>query len=178
MVKDGGYPVFKQYAEQVGKGHLWVAWSADETCPQSDVENDTEQEHAWTPLCDIAADVMGDGGAATQPTGCTDEFDGNSTSTAAAEMVLGSASNLQICGGLSDWFVIEGDGTPWMVTITFDDGDGDLDLKLYNEDLAEIGSSAGVDNRESVRLPAEAGTYFVEVMGNDGAENTYSIKID
>ena len=178
MVKGGGYSVFKQHAEQTGKGHLWVPWSADETCPQSGVDNDTEQEHAATPLCDIAADVMGDGGAAAQPTGCSDDFDGNSTFTAAAAMGPGSTSNLQICGGISDWFVIEGDGTPWMVTITFDNGDGDLDLKLYNEDLAEIGSSAGIVNSESVRLPAEAGTYFVEVMGYDGAENTYSIKID
>ena len=178
MVKDGGYPVFKQYAEQVGKGHLWVAWSADETCPQSGVENDTEQEHSCTPFCDIVADVMGDGGSAAQPTGCSDEYDGNSTATAAAALGQGSSSNLQICGGLSDWFVLEGDGTPWMVTITFNNGDGDLDLKLYNDDLAEISSSAGIENSESVRLPAEAGTYYVEVMGYSGAENTYSIKID
>ena len=178
MVKDGGYPVFQQYAEQIGKGDLWVPWTADETCPQAGVENDTEQEHLWTPLCDIVADVMGEGGAAEQPTGCTDQFDGNSTAAAAQAVGPGSASGLQICGGLSDWFVIEGDGSAWMVTISFNNGDGDLDLKLYDGGLAEIASSASVDNNESVRLPAEAGTYYVEVQGYNGAENTYAIQID
>jgi hypothetical protein len=178
MVKDGGYPVFQQYAEQIGKGDLWVPWTADETCPQSDVENDTELDHVWTPLCDIAADVMGEGGAAAQPTGCSDQFDGNSTSTAAQAVGPGSANDLQICGGLSDWFVIESDGTPWLVTITFSNAAGDLDLKLYDANVAEIASSASVDNAESVRLPAEAGTYYVEVKPYNGAENSYSITID
>ena len=178
MVKDGGYPVFQQYAEQIGKGHLWVPWTADETCPQSGVENDTEKEHTWTPLCDIAADVFGEGGTTEQPTGCTDQFDGNSTPTAAQAVGPGSANDLQICGGLSDWFVIEGDGTPWIVAITFDNAAGDLDLKLYDSNVAEIASSASVDNTESVRLPAEAGTYYVEVQPYGVAENSYSIKID
>ena len=178
MVKDGGYPVFQQYAEDAGKGHLWVPWSADETCPQSGVENDTEQSHAWTPLCDIAEHVFGDADPADQPTGCTDQFDGNSTSTAAQEMGPGGVSGLQICGGLSDWFLLEGDGTPWLVTISFENDDGDLDMKLYSENLSEIASSASVDDSESVRLPAEEGTWFVEVLGYGGAENSYSIKID
>jgi len=47
-----------------------------------------------------------------------------------------------------------------------------------HEALAEIASSASVDNNESVRLPAEAGTYYIEVMPYGGAENTYSITID
>ncbi len=178
MVKDGGYPVFEAYAEEIGKGDLWVAWTADETCPQSGVENDTEQEHVGTPLCDIVADVMGEGGSTEQPTGCTDQFDGNSTSTAAHAMGTGTESGLQICGGLSDWFVIEGDGSPWLVTIDFENDDGDLDLKLFDDGLAEIASSASVADTESVRLPAEAGTHYGEVQGYSGAENVYKITID
>ncbi|MFH1530316.1 MAG: PPC domain-containing protein [Pseudomonadota bacterium] len=178
MVKAGGYPVFEAYAAQLGKSDLWVPWTADETCPQSGVANDTEKAHAWTPLCDIAADVMGEGGSTEHPTGCTDQFDGNSTATAAQAVGPGSVAALQICGGLSDWFVIEGDGTPWMVTITFENDAGDLDLKLYDGGQAEIASSASVGDTESVRLPAEAGTYYVEVQGYNGAENTYSVKID
>ncbi len=123
-------------------------------------------------------DAFGEGGSTEQPTGCSDQFDGNSTATAAQAVGAGSANDLQVCGGLSDWFVIEGDGTPWMVTITFDNAAGDLDLKLYDSNVAEIASSASVDNAESVRLPAEAGTYYVEVQGYNGAENSYSIKID
>jgi hypothetical protein len=59
MARGGGYAVFEAYAEEIGRGQEWVAWSADETCPQADTVDDVEAEHAWTPLCDIAADVLG-----------------------------------------------------------------------------------------------------------------------
>ncbi len=49
---DGGYQVFADHAAAVGA--LWVAWSADESCPQADtVITDTEVEHGWTPSCEL-----------------------------------------------------------------------------------------------------------------------------
>lgn len=54
MNRDGGYEIYRQFAEATGRGGDWVAWSADEGCPQSDVQNDTEADHGWTPYCEIA----------------------------------------------------------------------------------------------------------------------------
>ncbi len=61
-----GYERFRQYAEDVGKGELWVDWSPDESCPQQDgwVE-DVEQEHDWTPWCEIADEPSGGGESST-----------------------------------------------------------------------------------------------------------------
>ncbi|MBW1877846.1 MAG: hypothetical protein JRJ84_05755 [Deltaproteobacteria bacterium] len=57
--RNGDYAVFRDYAESVGKGHLWVAWSEDESCPQRDTQTDTEADPEWTDFCDIAADITG-----------------------------------------------------------------------------------------------------------------------
>ena len=53
---NGGYEPFASYAQ--AKGIPWVAWSADETCPQSSVLDDTEQEHGWTAFCSIDEDLV------------------------------------------------------------------------------------------------------------------------
>jgi hypothetical protein len=60
---NGTYDLFKQYAISIGKGHLWVEWSADETCPQASdpTLTDTETAHAWTPLCSIVDAIFGGG---------------------------------------------------------------------------------------------------------------------
>ena len=50
----GGYDVFEQYAQQTGRGHLWKPWSADESCPQQNVTNDTEVETDVAAWCDAA----------------------------------------------------------------------------------------------------------------------------
>lgn len=50
-VTDGGFGEFAQYAASVGQGSVWVPWSADETCPQAEVQNDTEKWHRWTDYC-------------------------------------------------------------------------------------------------------------------------------
>ena len=55
---DGGYDAFKAYAEAIGRGGEWVAWSEDEPCAQRDVENDTEADHGWTPWCEVGASVL------------------------------------------------------------------------------------------------------------------------
>jgi hypothetical protein len=52
---DGGYNAFEAYAVSVGAGDSWVAWSADESCPQaSTVQTDTEADHSWVPYCEVA----------------------------------------------------------------------------------------------------------------------------
>jgi len=53
MVQGGGFGAFKAFAQQTGRDLQWKPWSADETCPQQGVVDDTEAEHAWTAYCDL-----------------------------------------------------------------------------------------------------------------------------
>lgn len=48
-----GYDQFRAYAILNDRGDEWVAWRADETCPQANTTADVEVEHAWTDFCDI-----------------------------------------------------------------------------------------------------------------------------
>ncbi len=48
-----GYAQFRAYAEQTGRGADWVAWSADESCPQADVQADTRDERPSGDACDV-----------------------------------------------------------------------------------------------------------------------------
>ncbi len=49
-----GFEVFREYAAARELGDAWVAWSADETCPQANVSQDTEVGHQWTPFCSLS----------------------------------------------------------------------------------------------------------------------------
>src|SRR5688572_17092270 len=44
---DGGYEAFRAH----GPG-TWIDWSADETCPQANVANDTEAQHDAIAFCE------------------------------------------------------------------------------------------------------------------------------
>lgn len=50
-----GYELFRQFAIELGRGAEWVNWTADESCPQADVAEDTQAEHVWTDLCEVEA---------------------------------------------------------------------------------------------------------------------------
>lgn len=54
----GGYGVFAEYAEAIGEGAAWRAWTEDEPCPQRDVTDDLETEHAWTGFCAVRDDLL------------------------------------------------------------------------------------------------------------------------
>jgi hypothetical protein len=55
----GTYDPFESYAASIGRSADWVAWSEDESCPQRDVDEDTEATTPWTDFCDIYVDMMG-----------------------------------------------------------------------------------------------------------------------
>ncbi|MDP6943189.1 MAG: hypothetical protein QF464_03485 [Myxococcota bacterium] len=56
-MRDGGYSDFEAYAVEIGLGDEWVAWRADESCPQeSTVTTDTETPAPWhTDFCELTA---------------------------------------------------------------------------------------------------------------------------
>ncbi|MCB9730152.1 MAG: hypothetical protein H6744_12665 [Deltaproteobacteria bacterium] len=56
--REGDYAEFRDFAIASGQGDAWVEWSADETCPQADVSDDTETAHQWADFCAIATDLL------------------------------------------------------------------------------------------------------------------------
>lgn len=46
-----GYEVFRQHAISMGVGDQWKPWSADESCPQANVAEDTEVDSGISPFC-------------------------------------------------------------------------------------------------------------------------------
>lgn len=58
MNEGGGYGLFESYAESIGRGSEWVAWSEDEPCAQRDVPDDTQADHGWTPWCEVGSAVL------------------------------------------------------------------------------------------------------------------------
>lgn len=65
--QDGGdgFQAFRDYARSVGKENLWVAWRADETCPQAAVAQDTPAPTQWTPWCQVQASASTGGGTSS-----------------------------------------------------------------------------------------------------------------
>jgi hypothetical protein len=163
MALGGGYNLFSDYAESTGRGHLWVDWSADEHCPQSDVDNDTEAAHDWVPWCDIAG--------STQPADCTDSYEPNDTPPEAASVTNGSFEGLQICEGDEDYFSIDA-GADFTVRIEFTHADGDLDMALY-QGSDELDRSQSVSDSEE--LSAAGGSYVLRVYGYNGATGHYRL---
>lgn len=51
-----GFEVFRDFARSMGQEEFWVAWSADENCPQANVPADTEADHHWTDFCELNAE--------------------------------------------------------------------------------------------------------------------------
>ena len=55
-----GYDLFRQHAIELGRGDQWVAWSADESCPQAGVAVDTIVESDIADYCSIASGLPED----------------------------------------------------------------------------------------------------------------------
>ena len=176
---DGGFDVFKEYAESIGRGDEWVAWSKDESCPQQYVQDDTEEDHTWASFCSIEEDVLNE--TPVEPVdGCMDEFGNeNHSSTNAASISSGTFTGLVVCDDGKDWFSFSSDGSAThVVEVAFTHADGDIDLYLYDEDLNEIDTSAATGDRESVKIPAQTGVFYIEVRLYSGESNTYSLSVE
>ena len=169
---NGGYEVFKQYAEETGRGYLWKPWSEDEPCPQRDTQNDVEAEHEWIPWCDVY-------NAQNEPPtpACEDDpYEDNDTPAQAKDLDEGTYPGLKICTEDEDYFRVQlGEGQHLEVQISFDHGEGDLDMALYR-DGQQVAISQGTEDTETVTAD-EAGTYIVRIYGYQGASGTYTLKI-
>ncbi len=175
MARDGEYAEFAAYAEATDRGDLWVQWSADESCPQAGVSNDTQAEHEWTDYC-VIEDALLDLSGEDEDTGADeDAFEPNESATDAAEISEGTYSDLEITSQDEDWFRIDAGGQEVSVTIQFSHSDGDLDLQLRTESGEVISQSAGTLDSETVQGVADI--VWVRVFGYANAGGAYDMKV-
>ena len=165
----GGYDLFRDYAEQTERGHLWKTWSEDEPCPQRDVDNDQEAEHDWILWCEASE-------GSTEPPlpTCDDDiFEPNDTPSEAAEVGEGTFENLMICENDDDYFEINFSGNSLTVRIEFTHDQGDLDMELYRGSEMEE-RSQGTDDAEEITAQG-GGDYSLRVYGYNGASTGYRL---
>ena len=176
MAMNGGYDIFKQYAQSIDKGDEWVAWNDDETCPQKDVTDDTEAEHGWTPFCTIATDILDSDGSGGP---CSDEFDDNHSAETAATLEASMYEDLVICQATgSDWFSITTQGQSYVILAGFSHELGDIDLELYDSQMAQVDTAAGSSDTETVKIPGVEGIWYLEVkLYGNATMNSYSLTI-
>ncbi|MDA3863992.1 MAG: PPC domain-containing protein [Deltaproteobacteria bacterium] len=164
--ENGGYEVFRQYAEDTDRGYLWADWSEDEHCPQNNVLNDTEVEHTWVEWCEF-------GQTPVDPE-CTDIFEPNNSPESAEVIEPGSYEELKICSGDEDYFWLNA-SADFSVTIDFVHSDGDLDLALY-QNGTNISTSQSTEDSETVQ--GTPGEYIIRVYGYNGAQGEYTLKYE
>lgn len=109
---------------------------------------------------------------AVRVTGADDGYENNDSQAAAWR--LGAIDSVTAVSNLSllddaDWFTFSTEttgGPAHSLGIRFTHSAGDLDLKLFNTDGVEVGSSTGLANAESISLNGlPAGVYFAKVFG-------------
>ena len=175
MARDGGYDIFADHAATLGRGDEWQPWSEDESCPQRDVLDDTEEEHRWIPLCVIYDSVLG----INLPSGCSDAFDGNDSAGNAARIEPRTYSDLEICESEEDWFLIdEEQGAELRVAILFSHAQGDLDLEAFNKQGGRLASSESIEDIESLDLKVPENGLYLRVFGYNGATNGYELGVE
>lgn len=173
MMRDGAYEIFRQHARALGREAEWVAWSADESCPQAaTVRTDTPSEARWTPFCELSSIV--DPGTGPVADACAD---GNDTRATATPLPPAGVDG-RICVEDQDFYAFEvGARSRVTVTAAFRHADGDLELEVSNDAGTVLRSSTSGTDDETIALELGAGRYFARVWGYRGAENSYRLSV-
>lgn len=115
-----------------------------------------------------------------EPPVCADDaFEDNDSIDQATPVAAGEVQGT-ICSGDDDFFAYEHQGGELRVDLTFVHAVGDLDLEVFGPDGTSVGTSAGVDDTESVVIAADAaqaGTYVVRVHGYQGDAGDYTLAV-
>lgn len=120
--------------------------------------------------------------ACTPPVLCMeDEFEPNDSQETAQVLPEGRTESLAICEASGDFYRIDASFRN-LVTFTVDNfihDEGDIDLRVLDEEGTIVESSAGVGNSESVSYCARGSeAVYAQVFGYRGATNTYSIEVE
>jgi hypothetical protein len=175
MNKDGGFARFSDHAASLGRGGEWVAWSADESCPQGDTPNDLEQTHGWTPWCEITADP----GSDTTPPG-DDPFEPNNSAAQAFLIEAGTYDTPSITTGDEDWFTFSPPtGAMVRVTISFDGSLGDLNMAMYRAGVeVDTATNASADEETVHSTYDGVEPLTVRIYGADGGKGAYTLAVE
>ncbi len=116
------------------------------------------------------------------PNACQDMFEPNEEQAMATPLAaMGSAieaRGLYICGD-EDWFSFSLPGGPALIQLTFSDAEGDIDMRLMNEQGEELYSALSTSDNELIGLrSAAAGLYYLQVYGVGQTVNTYDLRVD
>ena len=192
MNREGGYGVFAEYADAIGRGDEWVAWSEDETCPQRDVQDDTEASHRHTAYCDNAERLAAEepepessmpGGEEPvdepAPTTADDAYEPNDAPESAIDLMAPVSISGVLCPDDDDWFSFELVGVA-RLDVTFDADLGDIDVVLFDGQSEEVASAESTDANETIDLsPLASGRYAVRIFHyeNTGACQPYELSI-
>ena len=176
-----------------GAGACWANCTTADHCPTTGI-CDTEEGFCVTPpeVCDNSedddfdelVDCDDDDCAALPECGCEEDAFENHDGGTAHTMDLGtlpSELDGHICGPANeDWFAI----TPsisfaGIITLTFVNATGDLDLFLTDSAFTELDSSQGMDDVEVIEYDFVAGTtYYINVVGYAGSVGAYTLNVD
>lgn len=111
---------------------------------------------------------------------CASAFEPNETQATAAAIASGVTNSAAISSSTDvDYYMITTTGTNSIVYNLVGPSGVDFDLYIYNSAGTQIGSGAGSTATETVSLANQAaGTYFIKVIGYNGANSTtcYTIK--
>ncbi|MEO1271844.1 MAG: hypothetical protein AAFX99_27435, partial [Myxococcota bacterium] len=116
---------------------------------------------------------------------CIDRFEPNNTLEMATPVEVGQITDVDVCleEDPDDWFAIElpsaGDVS---VTVTFDDDAADIDLELFDQAGAELDTSTGTEDTETVDATVmDATTVYVRVyvyeFSGAGSASAYDMDI-
>lgn len=112
-----------------------------------------------------------------------DTYEENDSELFAASVAQGTIPGLRICPSDEDFFAIPvSAGDEITATVTFDQTEGDLDIRLLNPIGFSVASSGGTGNSESLTFTANlTGTYVLRVylFGDAGAiaGNSYTAEL-
>ena len=111
-----------------------------------------------------------------------DSYELNNTLETAYDITGNEQTWLNDINGLGvanneDWYKVEtGFGYEnLIVNLEFTHADGDIDLILYDSTGTEISRSDSATDNESIRIPAPAGIYYLEVYPYSDPGNTYDL---
>ena len=165
-----GFQIYLAHAETMGRASEWVAWSADESCPQSGSQNDVEEQQTWTAFCELPA-------VEDQPVPTTCE-DGNDF-TSSATPIDAATLNGTICNETEvDYYTFTADSPQVVeVTVAFRHSDGDLDIIVQGADSGRLATGQSSNDNEVVQASVSPGTYYIKVFGYSGATADYTISL-
>jgi hypothetical protein len=117
-------------------------------------------------------------------TSCNDVYEPNNTSSAYKTIAVNTNISAAISSSSDvDWFRFTTSTPNTKIRVTLSNLPADYDMTLYDSRVRSLGSSqnGGTSNETIIRNTTKAGTYYVRVLGYNGAFNAsqcYNLRVD